>query len=96
MGIACVTVYSTADEDALHTRLADYAYHIGPAASQESYLNQSKILAIAKEAACDAIHPGYGFLSENAEFAKGRAPNSNSRYRVAAPPQLQAGGSPVG
>lgn len=70
LGIASVAVYSDADRNGLHVMLADEAYHIGPAPSAESYLNIEKILSVAKKAGVDAIHPGYGFLSESAEFAK--------------------------
>jgi acetyl-CoA carboxylase biotin carboxylase subunit len=70
LGIATVAVYSDVDRNAFHVRKADEAYAIGPAAAQESYLNIEKILAVAKKAKVDAIHPGYGFLSENAEFAE--------------------------
>ncbi len=69
-GLQAVAVYSDADADALHVRLADAAYPIGPAASRESYLRADKILEVARVAGCDAIHPGYGFLSENAGFAQ--------------------------
>ncbi|RLD96525.1 MAG: acetyl-CoA carboxylase biotin carboxylase subunit [Aquificota bacterium] len=69
MGITCATVFSDVDRDALHVRYADEAYHIGPAPARESYLNIEKIIDVAKKAGCDAIHPGYGFLAENAEFA---------------------------
>ncbi len=69
MGIAAVALYSDADRSALHVRMADEAYPIGPAPASESYLRIDKVLDVAKKAGCDAIHPGYGFLSENAEFA---------------------------
>jgi 3-methylcrotonyl-CoA carboxylase alpha subunit len=69
LGIQCVAVYSEADAHALHVKMADEAYCIGPAPSRESYLNQTIILKIAKQAHAEAIHPGYGFLSENSEFA---------------------------
>ena len=65
MGIAAVAVYSEADRAALHVRMADEAYPIGPAPAAESYLRVDTIIDVAKRAGCDAIHPGYGFLSEN-------------------------------
>ncbi|WP_435416918.1 acetyl/propionyl/methylcrotonyl-CoA carboxylase subunit alpha [Parerythrobacter aurantius] len=69
MGIATVAVYSDADTKALHVRQADEAVHIGPSPAAESYLVGEKIIAAAKETGAEAIHPGYGFLSENAGFA---------------------------
>jgi 3-methylcrotonyl-CoA carboxylase alpha subunit len=69
MGIRTVAVYSDADAKALHVRMADEAVHIGPSPARESYLLGEKIIAAAKEAKAQAIHPGYGFLSENADFA---------------------------
>ena len=70
MGIKTVAVYSTADKDSLHVRFADEAVCIGPAPSRDSYLNIPSIIAAAEITNADAIHPGYGFLSENAEFSK--------------------------
>ena len=70
MGIQTVAVYSEADKEARHVQLADEAVLIGPAASRESYLVADKIIAAAKATGAQAIHPGYGFLSENAEFSK--------------------------
>jgi propionyl-CoA carboxylase alpha chain len=70
MGIATVAVYSEADRDALHVELADEAVLIGPAPSRESYLVADKIIAAAKSTGAQAIHPGYGFLSENEDFAR--------------------------
>ena len=63
-------MYSDVDRDALHVRAADAAYPIGPAAPRESYLNVKRIIEVAKRSGCDAVHPGYGFLSENADFAQ--------------------------
>lgn len=70
MGIQTVAVYSTADEESLHVRFADEAVCIGPPSSKESYLKISNIIAAAEITNADAIHPGYGFLSENAKFSK--------------------------
>ncbi len=70
MGILTVAVYSDADRDARHVALADEAVHIGPAPSRESYLLADRIIAACKQTGAQAVHPGYGFLSENAEFAK--------------------------
>ena len=70
MGIGSVAVYSEIDRDAPHVREADEAFLIGPAVPAESYLNIAKIIETAKEAGAEAIHPGYGFLAENADFAK--------------------------
>ncbi len=70
LGIRTVAVYSDADAKSLHVRMADEAVHIGPSHPRESYLRGEKIIAAAKEAGAEAIHPGYGFLSENADFAQ--------------------------
>src|ERR1044071_7912420 len=69
LGIQTVAVYSDADKHALHVQQADEEVHIGPAAPKESYLNVEKLLAAARQTGAEAIHPGYGFLSENAAFA---------------------------
>jgi len=70
MKIATVAVYSDADKAALHVRMADESYHIGPPPSSESYLRWEKIIEVAKKSGAEAIHPGYGFLSENSEFVR--------------------------
>ncbi len=70
MGIETVAVYSTADADAMHVRLADYAVCIGPPPARDSYLNIAAIISAAEITHADAVHPGYGFLSENAKFAE--------------------------
>ncbi len=70
MGIRTVAVYSDADAEAPHVKMADAAVRLGPAPARDSYLDGAKVLAAAKDAGAEAIHPGYGFLSENAEFAE--------------------------
>ena len=75
MGIRTIAVYSEADANARHVRLADEAVLIGPAAARDSYLVAAKILDAAKRTGAQAIHPGYGFLSENADFSEACAAN---------------------
>ena len=70
MGLATVAIYSDADRKALHKRMADEAVHIGPSPAVESYLVIEKIIKAAKETGADAVHPGYGFLSENPDFVR--------------------------
>jgi len=70
LGITSVAVYSEADRHAMHVELADEAVCIGPSPARESYLNAARILAVARETGAEAVHPGYGFLSENADFAE--------------------------
>lgn len=70
LGIETVAVYSEGDKDALHVQMADEAYCIGPVASKDSYLNKTNLITVAKLTNTDAIHPGYGFLAENADFAE--------------------------
>ena len=70
LGLESVAVYSDADREALHVRYADYSYPIGPPPATESYLAIDRILSVAHESGADAIHPGYGFLSESPEFSR--------------------------
>ena len=70
LGIKSIAIYSDEDARSVHVRRADEAYHIGPAAASESYLNINKIIELANSVGADAIHPGYGFLSENEKFAE--------------------------
>ncbi|HZO62329.1 MAG TPA: acetyl-CoA carboxylase biotin carboxylase subunit [Gaiellaceae bacterium] len=88
LGIAAVAVYSEADRAALHVRSADEAFLIGPGAPSESYLSQERILAAARAAGAEAIHPGYGFLAENAEFA--RAVEAAGLVWIGPPPEAIA------
>ncbi|WP_114603294.1 acetyl-CoA carboxylase biotin carboxylase subunit [Staphylococcus sp. EZ-P03] len=70
LGLHTVAIYSEGDKDALHTQIADEAYCVGPTQSKDSYLNIPNILSIATSTGCDAVHPGYGFLAENGDFAE--------------------------
>ncbi len=70
MGVETVAVYSDADRDALHVKMADQSIYIGPSPASESYLAIDKLIAAAVESGAEAIHPGYGFLSENADFCR--------------------------
>ncbi|MFN8350177.1 MAG: acetyl-CoA carboxylase biotin carboxylase subunit [Flavobacteriales bacterium] len=91
MGIKTVAVYSTADRESLHVRFADEAVCIGPPPSKESYLNMPRIIAAAEITNADAIHPGYGFLSENAKFSK-LCQQHGIKFIGATPEQIEAMG----
>ncbi len=84
MGIGSVAVYSEIDREAPHVREAGEAFLIGPAVPAESYLNIEKIIETAKQAGAEAIHPGYGFLAENADFARACAEAGHRLHRPAA------------
>src|SRR5712664_1126400 len=92
MGIATVAVYSDADRAALHVRKANEAYHIGPSPAAESYLRVDKILDVARRSGAEAIHPGYGFLSENAKFAQACA-DAGVKFIGPTPPAMEMMGS---
>jgi acetyl-CoA carboxylase biotin carboxylase subunit len=91
MGINTVAVYSTADKDSLHVRFADEAVCIGPPPSKDSYLNMTRIIAAAEITNADAIHPGYGFLSENSKFSK-ICQDNGIKFIGATPEQIDAMG----
>src|SRR5262249_45738874 len=107
LGLRTVAVFSEADRNALHVRYADEAYLIGPAPARESYLSIEKIIQAAKQAHAEAIHPGYGFLAENEQFAQacrdndivfiGPRPESIAAMgdKIAARQTVQAAGVPV-
>ncbi|HEY0459115.1 MAG TPA: acetyl-CoA carboxylase biotin carboxylase subunit [Pyrinomonadaceae bacterium] len=94
MKIGTVAVYSEADRDALHVRMADEAYFIGAPPSSESYLRLDKIIEVAKESGAEAIHPGYGFLSENAEFVR-RVSETGITFIGPSPEAMQAMGGKI-
>jgi len=94
MEITSIAIFSEADRTAKHVLYADEAYCVGPAASKESYLNIEKIIEVAKECHADAIHPGYGFLSENAVrkkilFLSDRTPKRWRQWATRYPPVLK-------
>ncbi|WP_458412544.1 acetyl-CoA carboxylase biotin carboxylase subunit [Schinkia sp. CFF1] len=92
LGIETVAVYSEGDKEALHVQLADEAYCIGPVASKDSYLNKTNLITVAKMTNSDAIHPGYGFLAENADFAE-LCRDSNVIWVGPSPEAIQAMGT---
>ena len=94
MGIDSVAVYSEADAGALHIRAADEAYAIGPAPAAQSYLNQARLLEVARESGAQAVHPGYGFLSENAGFAR-RCEEDGITWIGPQPAAIEAMGSKI-
>ena len=85
LGIRTVAVYSDADRNALHVALADEARRLGPSPAAESYLNIEAVLAAAKATGADAIHPGYGFLAENEEFAAACTSSANRAFSARKP-----------
>jgi propionyl-CoA carboxylase alpha chain len=94
MGIKTVAVYSDADKNALHVKMADEAVHIGPSPANQSYLIQDKIIDAVRQTGADAVHPGYGFLSENPEFAEREAArrrqmDEEARARIEAERQIR-------
>src|ERR1700745_2585658 len=91
LGIATVAIYSEADRDSLHTRFADDDVCIGPPPSRDSYLNIPRIIAAAEITNADAIHPGYGFLSENSKFSA-VCTDYNIKFIGATPEQIDAMG----